>query len=389
MNDVFHIAILVIKKKFKILTKVEELQLEQFKDKYLFIKNIRFDSLKQKVSEHATIDKEKAWNIIVDKLENRSKKSQILLFRRTWFKYAAAASIVVLLSLSYLAINNIKQANTHPPVIVNTTIKAGTDKAILTLGDGSEVNLDTETPYQSKNIHSNGKQITYKPKTDSGTAEITYNYLTIPRGGQFFVQLSDGTKVWLNSESRLKYPVTFTDGENRLVELLYGEAYFEVSPSTEHKGSHFKVLTQGQEIEVLGTEFNLKAYRDEPNIYTTLVEGKVTVSTTNIKKTLTPNQQLDFDPVNQRTTISRVNVYNVISWKKGIFSFKSMTLKEIAKVLSRWYDVEVKFDNPALKEVRFNGVLGKDQDLEGILKNIQKTNFINAYEIKNRKITIK
>jgi ferric-dicitrate binding protein FerR (iron transport regulator) len=388
MNDAFHIAILIIKKKLKILTKAEELQLEQFKSKYLFIKNIRFDSLKQKVSEHATIDKETAWSTILDKLENRPKKSHILLFHRTWLKYTVAASIVLLLSLSYLAINNAKQVNA-PPIIVNTTIKAGTDKAILTLGDGSEVNLDAETPYQSKNIHSNGKQITYVPKADLGTAKIAHNYLTIPRGGQFFVQLSDGTKVWLNSESQLKYPVMFTDGENRLVELLYGEAYFEVSPSTKHKGSHFKVLTQGQEIEVLGTEFNLKAYRNESNIYTTLVEGKVTVSTTNTEKTLIPNQQLDFDTVNHHTTISHVDVYNVISWKKGIFSFKSMTLKDIAKVLSRWYDVEVTFDNPALKEVRFNGVLGKDQDLEVILKNIQKTNFINAYEIKNRRITIK
>lgn len=388
MNDIFHIALLLIKKKLRVLSKSEKLRLEELGATHSFIKNIRWGSLMQKVPEHATVDEKTAWNSVLDKAEKRNKKTSVLKLRKRRFKYVAAAFVIVLFSLAYVAIRNIKQVPPHAAP-VSTVIKTGTDKATLTLEDGSEVTLGTETSYQAKNAHSNGKQIIYKPADDEGVPEIRYNYLTVPRGGQFFVQLSDGTKVWLNSESRLKYPVAFTGGKTRAVELLYGEAYFEVSPAADHKGARFTVRTQVQEVEVLGTEFNIKAYRDESNIYTTLVEGKVTVNTKDAKQVLAPSQQLDLNLTDNGITVSHVDVYNEISWKKGLFSFKSMPLKEIAKVLSRWYDVEVEFADSALEDVRFNGVLSKDQNLEEILNIIQNTNFINAYEIKNRKVTIK
>ncbi|MGS2764343.1 FecR family protein [Sinomicrobium sp. M5D2P9] len=389
MNDIFHIAILLIKKKLRMLTKAEKQRLDAFGDDYAFIKKIHWSTLAEKIPEHATVDKETAWGAVLDKLEQRQKQSPVLKISRHRFRYVAAALIVLLFGFSYMVLRDMQQDNIPAVVNADTVIKTGTDKATLTLEDGSEVPLEAAASYRTKNAQSNGKQIVYKQATASEAVQTVYNYLTIPRGGQFFVQLSDGTKVWLNSESRLKYPVAFTDGETRVVELLYGEACFEVSPSTNHKGARFKVHTQIQEVEVLGTEFNIRAYRDESNVYTTLVEGKVAVNTPDAKQTLTPGQQLDLDLENNNTTISYVDVYNVISWKKGLFSFKSMPLKEIAKILSRWYDVDIEFADTALEEVRFNGVLGKDQDLEEILKNIQNTNFISAYEIKNKKITIR
>lgn len=195
--------------------------------------------------------------------------------------------------------------------------------------------------------------------------------------------------MWLNSESQLKYPVAFVDGETRQVELLYGEAYFEVSPSTAHKGSRFKVKTRMQNVEVIGTEFNIKAYKEEANIYTTLVNGKVQIGNATAKNILAPNQQSKLSINNDRIEIYEVDVYNEVSWRKGLFVFKGMSLKEISKVLSRWYDVDIEFANPAQGNIKFNGVLNKNQNLEEILTTIQTTKFINAYEIKNKKIIIK
>jgi ferric-dicitrate binding protein FerR (iron transport regulator) len=275
-----------------------------------------------------------------------------------------------------------------PPLIVNTTIKVGTDKATLTLADGSVVALQKGKNYQTNTINSNGEQIVYKSGKQK-SSEIAYNYLTIPRGGQFYVVLSDGTQVWLNSETQLKYPVAFNDGETRKVELVYGEAFFEVSPSTKHKGAKFRVFNKSQEVEVLGTQFNIKAYNDEATILTTLVEGKVSVSYAGSTKLLKPNEQSSLNIQDKTMNIANVDVYNETSWRDGVFSFRKKPLGEIMKVLSRWYDVDVQFDNQDIKKAKFNGVLGKDQKIEDILKRIKKFKAIHDYEIINQKVILK
>jgi transmembrane sensor len=303
------------------------------------------------------------------------------------FKMAIAASVLVLISLSVLY-NKKYFGNESTSIAVNNTISIGKDKATLTLEDGSIIPLEKGKAYTSGNVKSNGEKLVYN-STNTAKEGIANNFLSIPRGGQFFVELADGTKVWLNSESQLKYPVAFVDGETRQVELLYGEAYFEVSPSTAHKGSRFKVKTQMQNVEVIGTEFNIKAYKDEANIYTTLVKGKVEISNATAKNILAPNQQSKLSINNDRIDIYDVDVYSEISWRKGLFVFKGMTLKEISKVLSRWYDVDIVFSDPEQGNVKFNGVLNKNQNLQEILTTIQTTKFINAYEIKNKKILIK
>lgn len=308
-------------------------------------------------------------------------------YLNTYFKIGVAAAIAIFISVSVL-FNEKNTGNKTSTIAVNNTIKIGTDKATLTLEDGSVIILEKGKAYTAGNVKSNGEELVYNSKS-SAKPEITNNYLTIPRGGQFFVQLSDSTKVWLNSESQLKFPVAFVDGETRQVELLYGEAYFEVSPSTKHKGSKFKVKTQMQNVEVIGTEFNIKAYKDEFNIYTTLVKGKVAISNATTKQILIPNQQSNLNLKNNNINIATVDVYSETSWRKGLFVFKSMPLKEIVKVLSRWYDVDIEFSDAALGNVKFNGVLNKNQNLEKILTTIKNTNFINAYEIKEKKITLK
>lgn len=268
------------------------------------------------------------------------------------------------------------------------TIEPGTDKATLTLEDGSVIALEKGTSFQTKNAKSSGQQIVYMPKTTNRQTEVKYNYLTIPRGGQYFLELSDGTKVWLNSETKLKYPVHFIGEKTRTVELIYGEAYFKVSPSIAHNGSKFKVVNQAQETEVLGTEFNIKAYKDEQNIYTTLVEGKVQINAKGIKEILKPSYQSNVNTLKDQVSVSLVDVKAETSWKNGFFRFKEKSLKDIMRVLSRWYNIDVIFVNKELESVKFKGVIEKQQPLEEIL-SIMTSNTIDSYEINNKVLILK
>lgn len=340
-----------------------------------------FENVKENYANDIThIDVEKGW-------EQISKKLSISKQRRINWRYAAAITIFISSSYFFLIKSNFFESKT--PVIVNNNIEAGTDKAILTLEDGTSIALKKGKQYVSNNIESNGEELIYKEQDqDNLKQEIAYNYLTIPRGGQYHIKLSDGTEVWLNSESKLRYPVSFVKGQSRKVELLYGEAYFDVSPSTFHKGSKFEVKTKQQEVKVLGTQFNVKAYKDESKIFTTLIEGKVLVFNGANKKTLKPTDQSVINNKNKDISITTVNVYDEISWKEGVFSFKDMPLEDIMKVLSRWYDVDVVFVNKKLKDEEFFGVLKKNQDLEEILSTIKSTNFIKNYEIKNKTIIL-
>ena len=318
-------------------------------------------------------DTENAKKEYLRKIRQDKKQIQKLEFYKV-FKYAAAAVIVFGLGYFFQQ-DSFNTPIEETPIIVSTTIEPGTDKATLTLEDGSQLVLEKGESFQTQSANSNGEEIIYDAGKQN-SSEVVYNYLTIPRGGQFHVVLSDGTEVWLNSESQLKYPVAFIEGETRQVELVYGEAYFDVSPSTEHNGAKFKVVNQAQEVEVLGTEFNVKAYKDEVYIYTTLVEGKVAVNFDSKTQDLLPSEQSNYNPITKDLVITEVDVYNEISWKDGVFSFERKPLKEIMKVLSRWYDMEVVFENKSLEDVRFFGVLGKDQKIEEILETIKKFNII-------------
>ena len=321
---------------------------------------------------------------VLKQIDNREKPVQKII--PIWIKYAVAASVVLLISFGVL-FN--KENDTLDITPINAgNIEFGTNKATLTLEDGNEVVLEKGTTYQTQNANSNGDKIVYNV-VENKQDTIAYNYLTIPRGGEFFIELSDGTKIWLNSESKLKYPITFVEGETRQVELIYGEAYFEVSPSTRHNGSNFKVLNNAQEVEVLGTKFNVKANLDETHVYTTLVEGKVAINTATVKQVLTPNEQSKLDVVSHNINITEVDVKGVIAWIKGDFVFQNEPLLEIMKVLSRWYNVDVEFQNKSLEEIKFVGELSKYQNLEDILLLIKNTKDINDYEIKNKKIILK
>lgn len=335
--------------------------------------------------ENVELSKEKIWESILKEIQ-QVKKEKKYPFKR-YLLYPAAAAILVLIGLTFFFQN--KDTFFPKASIVNSDIQTGTDKATLTLSTGTTVTLEKGNIYNNGNIKSDGESLVYNEEPEQLDSNIPYNFLTIPRGGQFFVQLSDGTKVWLNSESKLKYPVNFVDGKPRVVELVYGEAYFEVSPSTKHNGSNFQVNSKDQNIEVLGTQFNVKAYPDDISTYTTLVEGKIELQTKSQSELLSPNQQAIVRNGLENIIVNQVDVYNEISWKDGIFSFKGKTLKDLMRVLSRWYDVEVVFENKSLEEMKFKGVLGKDQSIDEILSAIKSASVINSYEIKKNTIILR
>ena len=322
---------------------------------------------------------------ILKKVQNNKKTT---LKKKSSWKYAVAAVFIGFITISYIfRTNNILNTPQDDTLEIVNTIVPGTDKATLTLEDGSLMVLEQGASFKTKNANSNGQEIVYK-NVKSKASAIKYNYLTIPRGGQYFVKLSDGTQVYLNSESQLKYPVHFIEGQTRKVELVYGEAYFDVSPSTEHKGAKFKVINNTQEVEVLGTEFNIKAYKDDPNIYTTLVEGKVVVANNDSKQSLVPNQQFKLNTETNNFSVTKVDVKEFISWKDGVFQFVNKPLKDIMKVLSRWYDVDIIFENKALESIEFIGTINKNLSIEEVL-SIMKSFSIKNYEIKGKTLILK
>lgn len=342
--------------------------------------------------EDRDVVQEKIYNNIQKKLAIGSfnRKKSVSIFNATLLKYAAM--ILIGGFIAYTVLNRDAPNATNEIQIVENNIQIGTNKATLTLENGSIVLLEKGTLYKNQNVNSNGDQIVYNEEDSQGIAahnEIQYNYLTIPRGGQFQLKLADGTKVWLNSASQLKYPISFIKGISREVELVYGEAYFEVSPSSLHNGDVFQVVSRGQKVEVVGTQFNVKAYKDEAIIYTTLVEGKVLVLHSDNSQILQPDQQYAYNVLDNTAQISNVNVYNEVSWRDGVFSFENKSLKEIMTVLSRWYDMNVEFKNKDIEDVEFVGVLYKDRSIESILKNIKSVGSIKSYEIRDRNVILK
>ncbi|WP_128762569.1 FecR family protein [Leeuwenhoekiella aestuarii] len=326
------------------------------------------------------IDVVEDWKALKSKIYfSKSKKQNFL-------KYAAAAILLIGFGLGVFYNLPDTFKTTEDPSALGNNIVSGSDKAILGLENGEEIELSKETVYKGKNSSFVSNHLLYTK--DKNTGELVYNYLTIPRGGKFFVELSDGTQVWLNSESKLKYPVQFIAGQPRTVELVYGEAYFNVSHSTQHDGDSFIVKQKEQELEVLGTEFNISAYKNDKALYTTLVEGSVAIHNKHSSKVLKPGEQAVNMGSDNDLVITKVDVNYAIAWKDGIFLFRDEPLQAMMHQLSRWYDAEVDFENDVKKNYLFSGTLKREDDIQTLLQNLEKTGEV-TFEIKDKKIMIK
>ena len=253
----------------------------------------------------------------------------------------------------------------------------GRNGAILTLADGSRVSLDSAgkglpATQGGTKISLQGNRLAYAPTADANDVDtetatspiaLTYNTITTPRGRQFSLLLPDGSRVWLNAGSSLRFPTAFP-GQERRVELT-GEAYFEIAKD---KSKPFFVHTDNTETEVLGTSFNISAYHDEDVVDATLIEGRIRTGLQAGQVTLMPGEQAK---IGAKVEVNhQANVEQAIAWKNGAFNFENMGLKEVMRQLARWYDLDVVYE-PGVKDFRFGGEMSRNVPLSSLLKGLK------------------
>ncbi|MEI6566338.1 MAG: FecR domain-containing protein [Verrucomicrobiota bacterium] len=324
----------------------------------------------------------KGWSIVKSgiKVKNRLYAG--------WIISLSAAVVAIFLILHTLLPTKTNETNPLAPVLAGL-IGPGSNQAVLIMDDGTVHDLASTKNLVLKEgnseIKREGSKLQYTAKEGEKSKVLKYNTLSIPRGGEFFLQLSDGTKVWLNSETVLRYPVQFDESERR-VELI-GEAYFEV---TKNGKAPFFVKSGEQTVKVLGTEFNISSYKESPIIYTTLIKGSVEVlvnNKPNAKQVLKPNEQSSITRADGLITKSMVDTYEFMAWKDGRLVFQNQNLEIIMNTLMKWYDVEVVFSRDDLRQIRFTGDLPRYSKLGEVLSKIQKTNEVK-FLIENRRVTI-
>ncbi len=323
-------------------------------------------------SQHQFMESHRISEILCDKerayLQFIRRKQQYLLRRRRLRIGLTGAAAALLLFGSFLFLWD----RNSEPVAPVASIPPGESRAVLTLVDGRKVILGRNRPDSllKENGIETDSMATYLAYSsdDVPEKEITYHQLDIPRKGEYQVILSDSTRVWLNSESRLRYPVVFRGKERRV--WLEGEAYFEVK---ENKSSPFIVTMKNTSVKVLGTSFNIRAYVDEGAFMTTLVEGKVQLSHEGVELLLSPSEQgvVDLNTNLLRKQFVDVGLYT--SWKEGRFVFENQTLEEIMNTLQRWYDVKVFFESEKVKKATFIGNLERYSDFNKITEMLEMT----------------
>jgi len=326
------------------------------------------------------------WNRIVEELPQVGKVRRI----KQWYPVSAAAAILVFICVGlYIGLHKapVQQITNNRPL--KNDIAPGGNKAILTLSSGKKIELNsmnngllaTENATEIKKT-ADGKIIYTAEGTAYGTP-VVYNTVTTPRGGQFGIVLPDGSKVFLNAASSLRYPTAF-NGNERKVELT-GEAYFEVAHNA---AKPFKVSSNGQTVEVLGTHFNINAYNDEAVIKTTLLEGAVRISKDGQQAILKPGDQAQLANLmsDAKITITQVDTENAVAWKNGLFVFDGDKIEHIMRMISRWYNVDVDY-NGEKPDDEFGGTVSRFNNVSEVLKALQLTGKVH-FRIENNKITV-
>lgn len=336
-----------------------------------------------------------------EELVEGTHKGKVLTLQ--WRKIAVAASILLFI-VTGLYIWKQAPRSTGPPVVTTNVVpndaKPHTKNAMLILDDGRRIVLDSIgngllAKQGGINITKldNGV-ISYVPADNGKGGEMIYNTVYVPKGGDVvYLSLEDGSKVWLNAESSLRYPVAF-GGEERKVEIT-GEAYFEVASSVANNGTGQKkrfIVSKGEmNVIVLGTKFNVNSYENEDNIKVTLLEGSVNVqSNIHGKKSnvvITPGQQAVLDDKDIKV-ISDVNVNQVMAWKNGKFVFKRTNIQVIMRQMERWYDLDpTQFEGEGVKQFGFNGEISRYNNASKVIELLEKTGTAK-FKIEGKKIIV-
>jgi len=306
-------------------------------------------------------------------LELRENEPQARPMKFRWM--IAAAILLTIVGAGYLFY--IKRTARHDMnTVVAHDLAPGSNKAILTLGDGNTIDLDAAhngvvaQQGGAQLIKSRNEQLIY---SQSGATDVQYNRLTTPRGGQFQLQLPDGSKVWLNAATTLRYPTRFV-GDERVVELK-GEAYFEIIADAKKP---FRVKVGEMEVEVLGTHFNIMDYDEEPAIRTTLLEGSVRVKKRDHSVLIRPGQQASLGR-DEELVVAAADTEAAVAWKDGMFMFRDAGIEQVMRQLARWYDVEVLYKDGVPKD-RFQGEMYRNVNASKILKVLEASGLHFAVE---------
>jgi transmembrane sensor len=397
MNDnyeAYQYAVLIIKHLKGELSAIEEIKLKAWinenPENALLLEKLQDEELiKSDLNFLATIKTRDAWQNIVMRTQNVSLTDKVYIFIRKW-RYAAIILIILsatailykrsppVLKLQAKVPGNIKYKNDVPP---------GTDKANLTLSDGSVIIMDGLTTgivkkYAGLKITSNHGIVSYHIiGNGSGFRANQYHTITIPAGCKYKITLPDGSMVWLNSASSLKFPVVFNKFERKV--YLTGEAYFEVA---KNKLKPFKVFSNNTVVQVLGTHFNVHAYSDEGAVETTLLEGSVKVYRSGYSKMIVPGQQAYIGRNSSKIKINTIDVNGSVAWKNDLFIFDKQDIESVMKQVARWYNVEVEYKDE-MPQTHISGSISRKNNISQILNMLELTGGVH-FSIDGRKITV-
>lgn len=338
--------------------------------------------LQQEIGAYASFDTSRRWIQLKEEMDKTSRKRRLLL--RVWKSVAAVFVVAVAGGLLYWQITD--SARPVEEQVLVAQIRPGETQAVLITGKGQQLLLqglkDTcldITGNETLKISKDGS-LEYSLSALSRMQE--WHTLQVPRGGEYKIVLDDGTEIWLNSASELKYPAHFVGNERRV--CLVGEAYFQVA---RNEAAPFIVETRDMDVKVLGTSFNVSAYEDEENSHATLVEGRVEVDdkVNGEKVTLTPGEQALLQ--GKEMVVREVNTKLYSMWRLDRFTFASEDMEGVIRKLSRWYNVNFFFSNSSMKQKRFTGSLPKYSDISQVLKMIEMTTDIK-FQVKGNTIII-
>jgi len=339
--------------------------------------------LQEEYAFFASTGREAAWEDLKLKLQ---QERPVVPLRRRVLKYVVAASILLFstFGLFYFLKHEKKQEQI---AVQKQTIKPGGNRALLTLSDGRQISLDDAANgelAQLDNItilKTEGGQIVYQVKNTDSSSPLTYNTISTPRGGQYKVILPDGSAIWLNALSSLRYPTSFTNQEHRKVELT-GEAYFEVAKD---KTRPFVVSCNNQTVHVLGTHFNINGYTDEGVTRTTLTEGAVRVTSGQGSVNIKPGEQALLG-ADQKLTVSVGDTEEAVAWVNGNFVFNSRDLGTIMRSVSRWYGTDIQYvDN--ISSRKFTGSISRYESVYEVLEMLELTGLVH-FKVEGRRVLV-
>ena len=333
--------------------------LDRIRDERILLNKIRFAERN---------DKGKGW----DNIQKKIRKSPGIFIR--FMRYVAVLVTIMLIGVAvYQVVDCRKEDDDGLLARKQPMSMKGGYRAYLELVTGERLVLDSTSNVTTRiegaviKAENKGTVIVDEQKTDSVTESVEYNRLVIPRGGEYKIVLADGSQVWINSQSVLEFPACFVGKERRV--RLQGEAYFEVSKNVEKP---FIVDMGNKEIRVLGTSFNVNDY--DGKFVTTLVSGKVQVFVNDKDYVLTSSMQVRVE--GDDVFVEEVDVREFTAWKDGLFVFKKQKLREVMDILSRWYDVDVFYQNLELQNLHFTGTIQRHSEISGMLKFLEKTDIV-------------